>query len=359
MLKKFDKLENRFQELERLLADHGIISDKEQSQKLAKELSDLTPVIGFVREYKRVFTQREELQKLLQEKHDKDFEELAKSEVETLTHKEKELEAHISGLLRASKGEKDKDLIIEIRAGTGGAEASLFAGDLFRMYTKYAAQKGWRTDVMSSHPAEAGGFKEVVFGISGQGASRRLKWESGAHRVQRVPTTEASGRIHTSAATVAVLFEPEEVELTIDLKDLRIDVFRSSGPGGQSVNTTDSAVRVTHLPTNTVVVCQDERSQLKNKAKAMRVLRARILDKMRQDATNKADQERRAKIGTGDRSEKIRTYNFPDRRITDHRIGFTTHQLPSVIDGDMEELTDALLQAEEEAELKLEGKKDG
>ena len=357
MSQKLEKLEKRFQELEVLLADYSVTSDKEQYQKLAKELSDLTPVVSLLREKIKIYDQLQELKKLLKEKHDKDFEDLAKLEVQDLEQKNSALEVALTNLLNANKGGKDKDIIIEIRAGTGGAEASLFAGDLFRMYSKYAAQKGWRADVMSSHPAEAGGFKEVVLGISGKGASRRLKWESGAHRVQRVPATEASGRIHTSAATVAVLFEPEEVELVIDPKDLRIDVFRSSGPGGQSVNTTDSAVRVTHAPTGTVVVCQDERSQLKNKAKAMRVLRARILDKMWQDVNDKAIQERRAKIGTGDRSEKIRTYNFPDRRITDHRIGFTTHQLPSVLDGDLDELTDALLRAEEEAESKLEDTK--
>ncbi len=203
---------------------------------------------------------------------------------------------------------------------------------------------------MNSNSAEAGGFKEIVFGISGKGASRSLKWESGAHRVQRVPTTEASGRIHTSASTVVVLFEPEEVELNIDPKDLKIDVFRSSGPGGQSVNTTDSAIRITHLPTGTVVVCQDERSQLKNRIKAMRVLRARILDKLEQEKTQKETQERKAKVGSGDRSEKIRTYNFPDRRVTDHRIGFTSHQLHSILDGDLDELIEALIQAEDEAD---------
>ena len=287
-------------------------------------------------------------------KHDKEFEELAKSEIKELEQKQKSLRGQLSEFIDASKKEKDQDIIIEIRAGTGGDEASLFASDLFRMYTKYAAQQGWNAELMSSHTSEAGGFKEAVFSISGKGASRRLKWESGVHRVQRVPTTEASGRIHTSTATVAILFEPEEVELNIDPKDLRIDVYRSSGPGGQSVNTTDSAIRITHLPTNLVVTCQDERSQLKNKTKAMRVLRARLLDKMKQEAAAKATQERRAKIGTGDRSEKIRTYNFPDRRITDHRIGFSTYQLPSVLDGDLTELTDALLKAEQEAELKLE-----
>src|SRR3989338_7301312 len=233
-----------------------------------------------------------------------------------------------------------------------GRRGGLFPGDLYRMYCRYAEIKKWKVDLMSSNISEAGGFKEVVFGVSGPGASKRLKWESGAHRVQRVPATEASGRIHTSAATVAILFEPEEVEISLDPKDLKIDVFRASGPGGQSVNTTDSAVRITHLPTVTVVVCQDERSQLKNKMKAMRVLRARILDKITQENFERTAKDRKTKIGTGDRSEKIRTYNFPDRRITDHRIGFTTHQLIAVLDGNMDELTDALLKAEAEAESK-------
>ncbi|MFA5059861.1 MAG: peptide chain release factor 1 [Candidatus Omnitrophota bacterium] len=354
MLSKLATVEKRLEELEGLLSDPKIISDQGQYQKFAKELSDITPVVTAFRAHRKVIAHIDELKELLKEKHDKDFEQLAKTELEDLSNRKAELESKITELLNPVKKEKDLDIIIEIRAGTGGAEASLFAGDLYRMYTKYAVTKGWKVDLMNSHPAEAGGFKEVVFGVSGREASRRLKWESGAHRVQRVPATEASGRIHTSAATVAVLFEPEEVELTIDPKDLRIDIFRSSGPGGQSVNTTDSAVRLTHLPTGTVVICQDERSQLKNRIKAMRVLRARILDKMQLDALNKASKERKSQIGTGDRSEKIRTYNFPDRRITDHRIGFTTHQLVNVLDGNMDELTDALLKAE--AELQVQSK---
>ncbi|HOW34881.1 MAG TPA: peptide chain release factor 1 [Candidatus Omnitrophota bacterium] len=354
IVEKFEKIEKRALELEQILGDPKVIADSNQYQKFAREFSEITFMAGAFREYKKIIEQVTELKKLLKEKHDKEFEELAKAEIKDLEKKQQELEDKLEQLFNAGKEQKDKDVIMEIRAGTGGAEASLFASDLYRMYTKYAAQKGWKVDSISSSASEASGFKEAIFSISGKEASRRLKWESGVHRVQRVPTTEASGRIHTSTATVAVLFEPEEVELTIDPKDLKIDVFRSSGPGGQSVNTTDSAVRLTHLPTGTVVVCQDERSQLKNKMKAMRVLRARILDNMRQQATAKASQERRAKIGTGDRSEKIRTYNFPDRRVTDHRIGFTTHQLVSVMDGELDELTGALMKAEAEAELELE-----
>lgn len=351
MIERYKKIEARVNELEQLLADPKIISDQSQYQKLAKELSDFNPVMAVLLRYKKVIQHTDELVKLLEEKHDKEFETMARTELEDLKIKEEELRKQLDELLDPKAKEADRDIMIEIRAGTGGQEAGLFAADLYRMYTKYSATKGWKVDLMNIHESEAGGLKEVVFGVSGKGASKRLKWESGTHRVQRVPATEASGRIHTSAATVAVLFEPEEVEVTIDPKDLKIDVFRASGPGGQSVNTTDSAVRITHFPTGTVVVCQDERSQLKNKAKAMRVLRARILDKIQQDNFQKTTQERRSQIGSGDRSEKIRTYNFPDRRVTDHRIGFTSHQLMSILDGALDELTDALIKAEFEANL--------
>lgn len=350
MFDKLEKLEKRYQELEVQLSDARVIADQGQYQKLAKEYSGLTPAVEALRQYRQLIRQIAELKNLLSEKHDREFEDMAKAELKDLNAQEEDFQKKLDGFANPRKEEKDHNVIIEIRAGTGGGEASLFAADLFRMYTKYADKKGWTPELMSSHPSEAGGFKEVIFGVSGPGASRSLKWESGVHRVQRVPTTEASGRIHTSAATVAVMFEPEEVEITIEPKDLKIDVYRSSGPGGQSVNTTDSAVRITHIPTGTVVACQDERSQLKNKMKAMRVLRARILDKLQQEHSDKTSQDRKAKIGTGDRSEKIRTYNFPDRRVTDHRIGFTTHQLPSVMDGDLDEIVNALLQAENEAE---------
>ncbi len=343
---KIKKAQERYKELEQLLADPQVFADNKKYQSLAKEMADLTGIVASAHKYEEIVRQRQDLEKLLKEKHDKEFEELARLEIETLNEKESVLEQQIKELLNPRREEKERDIILEIRAGTGGAEASLFAGDLHRMYTKYAAQKGWKLDHISSHPAEAGGFKEVVFSISGKEVWKRLKWESGAHRVQRVPTTEASGRIHTSAATVVILSEPTEVDFSIDPKYLKIDVFRSSGPGGQSVNTTDSAIRITHLPTGTVVICQDERSQLKNKMKAMRVLRARVSDKIEQENAKKESQERKSKVGTGDRSEKIRTYNFPDRRVTDHRIGFTTHQLPSIMDGELDELTDALVEAE-------------
>lgn len=348
---KLQKVLSRYQELETLLADPAVIADSKRYQTLAKEMADLTSLVNTYREYTELLEEKVELEHLLKEKHDKDFEDMAKAELVHLNEKKLALEKRLDELLNPKKEEKDRNIILEIRAGTGGAEASLFAGDLYRMYSKYAAQKGWDMDPMGCHPAEGGGFKEVVFGLSGKGAWQRLKWESGAHRVQRVPTTEASGRIHTSAATVVVLSEPEEIDLTLDPKDIKIDVFRASGPGGQSVNTADSAIRLTHIPTGTVVVCQDERSQLKNKLKAMRVLRARILDKLEKDNQAKEAKERKAKVGTGDRSEKIRTYNFPDRRVTDHRIGFTTHQLERVLDGDLDELTDALIDAEHKSEI--------
>ncbi len=353
IVEKFKKTQQRFFELEKLLADPQVIADKNRYQRFAKEYADIAPIANILREYEKTIGEIKELNTMLKEKHDKEFEALARSELKDLEIREEDLIKQLNDIANPAKQEKERDVIIEIRAGTGGQEASLFAGDLYRMYTKYADRKGWKAEVMSTHVSETGGFKEVIFSISGNEASRRLKWESGTHRVQRVPVTEASGRIHTSAATVAVLFEPEEVEIKVDPKDLKIDVFRSSGPGGQSVNTTDSAVRITHLPTGMVVVCQDERSQLKNKMKAMRVLRARLLDKIQRDHFEKTSQDRKEQIGSGDRSEKIRTYNFPDRRVTDHRIGFTSHQLMNMLDGDLDELIEALLHAEHEVELKL------
>ena len=350
MIDKLKKAKDRFEKLERLMADPVLLSNKSEYQKLAKEYSDLTPMVAAFKEYEEALNQADELEHLLKEKHDEDFKELARQELKDLKLKKEELGSRLKELTNPKKQESHRDLIIEVRAGTGGEEAGLFAGDLYRMYSKYADHHGWKVELMSSSPSETGGFKEVIFSVSGTGAEQRLKYESGVHRVQRVPTTEASGRIHTSAATVAVLFEPEELEVKINPEDLRIDIFRSSGPGGQSVNTTDSAVRLTHLPTGLVVSCQDERSQLKNRLKAMRVMRARFMDKMRQEQSEKESKDRKSKIGSGDRSEKIRTYNFPDRRITDHRIGFTTHQLMKVLDGEMDELTDALIKASEKEE---------
>lgn len=345
---KLNKARDRYRQLEGLLADQAIVSDQSQYQKLAKEYSVLGPLMDAYNAFEAVDRQLVDSQKLLSEKHDKEFEDMVRAEVSALEQQKIAAEQALDAILNPKLEDKNTGVIIEIRAGTGGQEASLFASDLYRMYSRYAERQGWDREVMSSHESDTGGFKEIVLSVSGKGAARHLKWESGVHRVQRVPTTEASGRIHTSAATVAVLEEPEEdIEIKIDPKDLKIDVFRSSGPGGQSVNTTDSAVRMTHFPTGIVVVCQDERSQLKNRAKAMRVLRARIKDKMDQDLFEKTSKDRKSQIGTGDRSEKIRTYNFPDHRVTDHRIGFTTHQLDSVLDGDLEDLTNALIQEED------------
>ena len=350
-LEKYEKIEERYEELEQLLADSKIIADQSQYQKLAKEYSCISTIVTTFRSFKEIVGQIEETEVLLSQKHDEEFEALARAELKDLTEKKQELLGRLNDLTNPKKQEKDRDLIIEVRAGTGGQEASLFAADLYRMYTKYADQKGWMVEAINSNASETGGFKEVIFSISGKGAEKHLKWESGVHRVQRVPETEASGRIHTSAATVAILFEPEEVDITIDPKDLKIDIFRSSGPGGQSVNTTDSAVRITHLPSGLVVICQDERSQLKNKHKAMRVLRARLMDKIQSERSDKESQDRKLKVGSGDRSEKIRTYNFPDRRVTDHRIGFTTHRLMAILDGSLDEMAEALIKADAQEQI--------
>jgi peptide chain release factor 1 len=291
---------------------------------------------------------------MVEKETDHDLREMASAELKELEARHAALDIQVHELLNPKKQERDRNVIMEIRAGTGGQEASLFAGDLFRMYTKYAASRKWKIEPIALSESENKGIKEIVFSVSGKGAWKRLHLESGTHRVQRVPDTEASGRIHTSAVTVAVLSEPEEIEIQFDPKDLKIDVYRASGPGGQCVNTADSAVRITHLPTNVVVVCQDERSQLKNKVKAMRVLRARLADFQQQEIIKKEAASRKAQVGSGDRSEKIRTYNFPDNRVTDHRIGLTVHQLPNVIEGELDEIIDALLKAEEEKAFEAE-----
>lgn len=322
-----------------------VAADRERSSKLAKELSALKEPVNLFREYKKLTQDIVELEGVLKGKHDREFVELAKKEVQDLELKRKGLELKLAALLEEEDEDAGRDIIVEIRQGTGGDEAGLFAADLYRMYTMYATNKGWTVESMTVNTNEAGGFKEVSFSLKGKDACKRLRFESGVHRVQRVPDTEAQGRIHTSTASVAVLVEPEEVDMAIEPKDLRIDTYRSSGPGGQHMQKTDSAVRITHIPTGLVVACQDERSQLKNKTKAMRILRAKLLDKKREEDVKKLSQARKSQIGTGDRSEKIRTYNFPDRRVTDHRINFTTHRLEAILEGDLDELSDALIKA--------------
>ena len=355
LLTHLEQLDRRYTELEHQLAERASQHDSQDYQQLSKELTSLKEMVMTFRTYRRIEREIEEAEQLVHAKGESDLRELARDEVVSLRAQQVQLLEQLHRIWEEEHQTPERPIIVEIRAATGGLEASLFAADLYRMYTKYADKKGWTLELMSYAGTEAGGIKEVVFSLSGKECSKRLKWESGVHRVQRVPATEASGRIHTSAVTVAILFEPEEIDLEIDPKDLKIDVYRSSGPGGQSVNTPDSAVRVTHLPTAMVVVCQDERSQLKNRAKAMRILRARLLDKMQQDAMRKEAALRKSQVGSGDRSEKIRTYNFPGRRVTDHRVAFTSHQLEAILDGDMEELTNALMAAEREVKESAAG----
>lgn len=352
--KVIEEKRRRCDKLHELLSDPKVIANAPEYQGYAKELASLTPIVGAYNEYLRISEDLKGLDKVLGEKatHDKEFLILAEDEKHKLEGDLEVTEARIEELLLEKESGADRDSIMEIRAGTGGLEASLFAGDLLRMYSKYAAKKGWKVELINSSASEKGGYKEVIFSISGKGVYGALKFESGTHRVQRVPETEASGRIHTSAATVAVLPEAEEVEIDIKPEELKVDVFRSGGAGGQGVNRTDSAVRLTYLPTGLVVTCQDERSQLKNKSKAMRVLRARLYDQKRAELDKKMSQDRRAQVGTGDRSEKIRTYNFPDRRITDHRIGFTVHNIEDVLEGDLDEMISALKAEEKRLKVK-------
>ena len=354
MIKQLEKLENRYRELEQMLASDAVVSDKEKYSKYAKELSDIAEPVGLFRQYRDVVKQEEDLKAILKEKHDHDFLELAEIETRELENKKVQLEQKLKEALFVEDKDAGSDVIVEIRQGTGGDEASLFAADLYRMYSQYAAKKGWGIEPMSASMKELGGIKEIIFSVKGKEAYKRLKFESGVHRVQRVPATEAQGRIHTSTATVAVLVEPKQVDLCIEPKDLRIDTYRSSGPGGQHMQKTDSAVRITHLPTGLVVACQDERSQIKNKAKALRILGARLLDMKREEETKRMSQDRKSQIGSGDRSEKIRTYNFPDRRVTDHRINLTLHRLEAILDGDLDELSDGLINAAEEKAKSVE-----
>ncbi len=341
MFQKLDEVENRYEELEKLLTDPKVLGNPKEMQKLARERAGISKLVETYRAYKKVEEEIKESHNLLTES-DEEMRELAKAELHSLKERQAALEEEIKTLLLPQDPRDDKNIFLEIRAGTGGEEAALFAADLFRMYAKFAEMNRWRVEVMSQNPTGLGGFKEIIALIEGKKVYSRLKYESGVHRVQRVPVTESSGRIHTSAVTVAVLPEADEVEVGINPNDLRIDVYRSSGPGGQSVNTTDSAVRVTHIPTGLVVTCQDEKSQHKNKAKALKVLRARLLDQLMEEQHNEISEDRKSQVGSGDRSERVRTYNFPQNRITDHRLGLTLHRLDSVLEGDLAEVVDVL-----------------
>ncbi len=339
MFDKIQDFEIRFQELESLLSDPTIISNQPEFRKLSREHSDLLPIVEAFRRYKKVLSELEENRELLS---DPDMKEMADEELSRLTEERDRLDAEIKLLLLPKDPNDSRDVILEIRAGTGGDESALFAGDLFRMYSRFAEKNRWKVELLSCSESERGGYKEVIASIEGQDVYAKLKYESGTHRVQRVPETEAQGRIHTSACTVAIMAEAEDVDIDINPTDLKIDVYRSSGAGGQHVNTTDSAVRITHLPTGTVVACQEERSQIKNRAKAMKVLKTRILDTILQEQNAKMAADRKQQVGSGDRSERIRTYNFPQGRMTDHRIGLTLYRLDSIMAGDIEEITESL-----------------
>jgi len=342
----FDRLaavEARYEKLNELLSDPDIVSDTTKLREYSKEQSDIQETVETYREYKEVKEQLTDAKAMLEEKLDAEMREMVKEEINELEDQMESLEERLHVLLLPKDPNDDKNVIMEIRGAAGGDEAALFAGDLYRMYSRYAEHQGWKTEVMDANSTGVGGYKEIIFMITGKGAYSKLKFENGAHRVQRVPETESGGRIHTSTATVAVLPEAEEVEVEIHEKDIRVDTFASSGPGGQSVNTTMSAVRLTHIPTGTVVSCQDEKSQIKNKEKAMKVLRARVYDKFQQEAQAEYDQNRKQAVGTGDRSERIRTYNFPQNRVTDHRIGLTIQKLDQILTGKLDEVIDALI----------------
>ena len=352
MLQKLASLEERYEELGNLLGDPEVMAEMGRWQQYVKAHSELTGVVGAYREYKRVTKEIQEARTLLDEESDGEMRELAQAELDELMLKKTDLEQRLKVLLLPRDPNDEKNVIVEIRAGTGGEEAALFAADLFRMYARYAEGQGWKTEILNANHTDIGGFKELIFQLEGKGAFSRLKFESGVHRVQRVPTTESGGRIHTSAATVAVLPEAEEVDVEIDPNELRIDVFCASGHGGQSVNTTQSAVRITHIPSGIVVSMQDEKSQHKNKDKAMKVLRARLLDRVQEEHQQKVSSTRKSMVGSGDRSERIRTYNFPQNRVSDHRIGLTLHRLDAVLEGDMDEIIDTLVTTDQAERLK-------
>ncbi|NOX63376.1 MAG: peptide chain release factor 1 [Chloroflexi bacterium] len=351
MIDKLEQIEERYEAIERQMSDPVIAADYQAVAKLAREQAELREIVETFRQYKRVLQELADARELLEMSDDAEMRELARAEMEDLEAEEERLKQALRTLLLPKDPRDEKNVIVEIRAGAGGDEAGLFAADLHRMITRYAEKKGWKTAILSSHASGIGGYKEIIFEVRGKGAYSRLKYESGVHRVQRVPATESQGRIHTSTATVAVLPEVEDVEVEIKPNDIRIDIYRSSGPGGQSVNTTDSAVRITHLPTGIVVQCQDEKSQLQNRLRAMAILRARLYNMEIERQQAELGAQRRAQVGTGERSEKIRTYNFPQNRVTDHRIGLSSYNLAAILDGELDFFIDELIAAEQAARL--------
>lgn len=355
MLEIVSKLEEKLAELSEMLASPEVIKNLAKLRDVSKQHRDLSGKVDLGVKYRNLVTQIEGNEEIKRDTDDKELAEMARVELEELYVRKEQLEEELKLMLVPRDPNDSKNTVVEIRAGTGGDEAALFAADLYRMYMRYTEQVGWKLEVLSSHPTGVGGFKEIIFLVTGDGVYGKLKYESGVHRVQRVPVTESSGRIHTSAASVAVLPEAEDVDIALSPADLKIDVYRSSGPGGQSVNKTDSAVRITHIPTGMIVTCQDEKSQLKNKTKALKVLRARLLEIAQKKQHGEIADQRRSMISTGDRSAKIRTYNFPQGRVTDHRIGLTIHQLDSILEGDIEQIINALSLADQQEKLKLSG----
>jgi peptide chain release factor 1 len=352
MLDKLAAIEARYEELNRLMSDPQVATDPDLLRKYGQEVAKLEELVQTSRRFREVTDQLAATRAMLDDGPDDEMTALVQDEISTLEQQEADLAGQLRRLLLPKDPNDEKNVIIEIRAGAGGEEAALFGANLYRMYSRYAETQGWKTQILNSHPTGIGGFKEIIFMVQGRGAYSRLKYESGVHRVQRVPETESSGRIHTSTATVAVLPEMDEVEVQVNPNDIRVDVFRSQGAGGQSVNTTDSAIRITYLPTGMVVTCQDERSQLQNKLRAMAILRSRLYEMEQERLIEEQGAARRSQVGSGDRSEKIRTYNFPQNRVTDHRIGFTSHRLETTLEGDLDELLEALAEADQAARLK-------